>query len=208
MLAKQLLNAPLITRLTENCLFFNPKLIFFFKGSYFKKKKKNYSPNFSLWFELFFLLNPSGMQGLFSEKYLFDTPYQRSVAWKTCKAALELPVPMGGFMACGSETDWSLLDYRRSHSLLSEPLQLACYHKQKKLIVLCCTGKVKTINLHNFRLAAFTLQCNKVMLYHIEEFFYNKSSSVLLWKLRFTRCAVMWFLTKRKNKSKNTANKE
>lgn len=66
-----------------------------------------------------------------------------------------------------------MLDYRRSHSLLSEPLQLACYHKQNKIIVLCCTGKAKTINLHNFRLAAFTLQCNKVMLYHIEEYFHT-----------------------------------
>jgi len=51
---------------------------------------------------------------------------------KDMQSCPRIACPNGGFMACGFETDWSLLDYRRSHSLLSEPLQLACYHKLKK----------------------------------------------------------------------------
>ncbi len=69
--------------------------------------------------------------------------------------------PYGGFMACGSETDWSLLDYRQSYSLLSEPLQLACNQKLKKIIVVA--GKAWKIKLVNFQLVAFTLQRNNMM---------------------------------------------
>lgn len=96
MLAKQLLNAPLITRLTENCLFFNPKLIFFFKGSYFKKKKKNYSPNFSLWFELFFSAQPLRYAGLvFREIPLWYT-LPEICCMKDMQSCPRIACPYGG----------------------------------------------------------------------------------------------------------------